>query len=132
MPQSSISPSTRPPRLMARASNGDIGRELGGVGRGQPLSIPPILTRTSWPGGVDRSGRELRLDRGYVSNGLRWSAQEIATEELGPRREADVRRAYAREINQERFTALDRELERRTGSKPPDRCPGSRGQDVGR
>jgi type IV secretory pathway VirD2 relaxase len=63
--------------------------------------------------GVDRSGRELRLDRGYISNGLRGIAQEIATEELGPRHDLDIQRAYAREITQERFTSLDRELERR-------------------
>jgi type IV secretory pathway VirD2 relaxase len=64
--------------------------------------------------GVDRSGRELRLDRGFISNGLRGIAQEIATQELGPRHDLDIRRAYAREVSQERFTSLDRELERRT------------------
>jgi len=63
--------------------------------------------------GVDRSGREVRLDRGYISNGLRWSAQEIATQELGPRHDLDIQRAYAREITQQRFTSLDREVERR-------------------
>ena len=63
--------------------------------------------------GIDRDGRELRIDRGYISTGLRWRAQELATDELGPRRDGDVERAYAREVTQERFTALDRELERR-------------------
>jgi type IV secretory pathway VirD2 relaxase len=63
--------------------------------------------------GVDREGREVRLDRGYISQGLRWRAQELATEELGPRLAVDVQRAHAREITQDRFTALDRELERR-------------------
>jgi type IV secretory pathway VirD2 relaxase len=63
--------------------------------------------------GVDRAGREVRLDRGYIAQGLRWRAQELATEELGPRLEVDVRRARAKEIAQERFTSLDRELERR-------------------
>ncbi len=63
--------------------------------------------------GVDRDGQELRLDRAYISRGLRWRAQELATDELGPRREVDVRRAHAREVAQDRFTALDRELERR-------------------
>jgi type IV secretory pathway VirD2 relaxase len=63
--------------------------------------------------GVDRKGREVRLDRGYISNGLRGRAQELATEELGPRHEVDVRRAHAREVDQDRFTSLDRELERR-------------------
>jgi type IV secretory pathway VirD2 relaxase len=63
--------------------------------------------------GIDRDGRELRIDRGYISTGLRWRAQELATAELGQRREVDVQRAYAREVTQQRFTALDRELERR-------------------
>ena len=63
--------------------------------------------------GVDRRGRELRLDRGYVSNGLRWCAQAIATEELGPRLDHEIERAHAKEVAQERFTLLDRELERR-------------------
>jgi hypothetical protein len=43
----------------------------------------------------------------------RWRAQELATEELGPRHEFEIRRAYVKEIDQERFTSLDRELERR-------------------
>ena len=63
--------------------------------------------------GIDRDGRELRIDRGYISTGLRWRAQELATEELGPRREVEIERALAREVTQGRFTALDRELERR-------------------
>jgi type IV secretory pathway VirD2 relaxase len=63
--------------------------------------------------GIDRDGRELRIARGYISTGLRWRAQELATEELGQRREVDVQRAYAREVTQQRFTSLDRELERR-------------------
>ncbi|HEV3189557.1 MAG TPA: DUF3363 domain-containing protein, partial [Polyangiaceae bacterium] len=63
--------------------------------------------------GVDRDGRELRLDRAYISNGLRSRAQELATEELGPRLDVDVRRALAREVAQSRFTSLDREIERR-------------------
>jgi type IV secretory pathway VirD2 relaxase len=58
--------------------------------------------------GVDRKGREVRLDRGYISNGLRWRAQELATEELGPRPEHDIRRAKANEVTQNRFTSLDR------------------------
>jgi type IV secretory pathway VirD2 relaxase len=63
--------------------------------------------------GVDRDGREVRIDRGYISAGMRWRAQELATEELGPRPEMDVRRTQEREVTQQRFTTLDRELERR-------------------
>jgi type IV secretory pathway VirD2 relaxase len=64
--------------------------------------------------GVDRDGHELRFDRSYIASGMRWRAQEIATQELGPRHEFEIRRAHAREITQERFTSLDRELERLT------------------
>ena len=63
--------------------------------------------------GIDRDGRELRIDRGYISGGMRWRAQELATEELGQRPERDVRRAQEQEVTQQRFTTLDRELERR-------------------
>jgi type IV secretory pathway VirD2 relaxase len=63
--------------------------------------------------GVDRDGCEVRLDRGDISNGLRWRAQELATEELGHRHEFEIRRAQTNEVTQERFTSLDRELERR-------------------
>lgn len=63
--------------------------------------------------GVDRDGREVRFDRKYISNGMRWRAQELATLELGPRTELEVRRARTREIDQERYTSLDREIERR-------------------
>ncbi len=63
--------------------------------------------------GVDREGRELRIDRAYISAGMRWRAQELATEELGPRPERDVRQTKEREVTQPRFTTLDRELERR-------------------
>jgi type IV secretory pathway VirD2 relaxase len=63
--------------------------------------------------GIDRDGRELRIDRDYISGGMRWRAQELATQELGPRPERDVRRAQEREVTQQRFTTLDRELERR-------------------
>jgi type IV secretory pathway VirD2 relaxase len=62
--------------------------------------------------GVDRDGRELRFDRSYIASGIRWRAQEIATQELGPRHEFEIRRAHVQEVTQERFTSLDREIER--------------------
>jgi type IV secretory pathway VirD2 relaxase len=61
--------------------------------------------------GVCREGRQLRLDRAYIARGLRWSAQELATERLGPRLETEIRRTHEREVAQQRFTSLDRELE---------------------
>jgi type IV secretory pathway VirD2 relaxase len=65
--------------------------------------------------GVDRDGRELRFDRGYISRGLRWRAQELATLELGPRLAIDIERARTREVTQERFTSLDHEIAGRAG-----------------
>jgi type IV secretory pathway VirD2 relaxase len=62
--------------------------------------------------GLDENGREVRLDRAYISNGLRWRAQEIATEELGPRPERDRHQQLGREVTHDRFTNLDRELAR--------------------
>ncbi len=62
--------------------------------------------------GVDLEGRQLRIDRAYIARGLRWSAQELATEMLGPRLEREMRRSWEREVTQERFTSLDRDLGR--------------------
>jgi len=60
--------------------------------------------------GVDTRDRELRIDRSYLSESLRLRAQELATNELGPRSELDVRRQLDREISQERLTTIDRRL----------------------
>jgi type IV secretory pathway VirD2 relaxase len=63
--------------------------------------------------GVDREGRPVRFDRDYIARGMRERAQELATMELGPRRDDEVQRARRKELTQERFTSLDRDLERR-------------------
>ena len=61
--------------------------------------------------GVCREGRQLRMDRAYIGRGFRWSAQELATERLGPRLELEIRTAREREVTLGRFTSLDRELD---------------------
>jgi type IV secretory pathway VirD2 relaxase len=48
--------------------------------------------------GVDLRGHKVRFDRAHISNGMRWRAQEIATEELGPWTEQDIRRTYEKEV----------------------------------
>jgi type IV secretory pathway VirD2 relaxase len=82
--------------------------------------------------GVDAQGREVRFDRAYISQGLRWRAQELATQELGPRTELEVRRARGKEVTQERYTSLDRELERRAQGNVLDfsRQPSPRGRSI--
>ena len=84
--------------------------------------------------GVDTRGREVRFDREYISNGLRWRAQELATMELGPRTELEIRQARTKEITQDRYTSLDRELERRAQAnvvalRGPEPGDGRRGVD---
>jgi type IV secretory pathway VirD2 relaxase len=62
--------------------------------------------------GVDTRGREVRIDREYISRRMRWRAQEIVTRELGPRAPSEMDRQRDREVAQDRLTGLDRELER--------------------
>ena len=54
----------------------------------------------------------LRLPREYIRGGLRERAEEIATEALGYRSPADAQEAQRRETLQNRYTPLDRILQR--------------------
>jgi hypothetical protein len=60
--------------------------------------------------GVDRDGRQVWIDRAYISERMRWRAQHVLTEELGPRPKHEIDRQLDREIGQERFTSIDRKL----------------------
>ncbi|MGO9836892.1 MAG: relaxase/mobilization nuclease domain-containing protein, partial [Polyangiaceae bacterium] len=62
--------------------------------------------------GVCREGQQLRMARAYIARGFRWSAQELVTERLGPRLEREIQQTREREVRQERFTSLDREIDR--------------------
>lgn len=67
----------------------------------------PIVIR-----GRDLAGKELRIDREYISNGFRNRARELATRELGPRLEHEIEQTLRRQINQARFTSLDGQIAR--------------------
>lgn len=62
--------------------------------------------------GKDDSGRDLIISRDYISQGMRERASELATEWLGPRTELEIQRSMQREVDQERWTGLDRTLQR--------------------
>src|SRR5690348_8907631 len=62
--------------------------------------------------GVDQSGKSLRLPREYVKSGIRSRAQDLLTKELGHRTIDDAIEAQRREIDQLRFTSLDRVIQR--------------------
>jgi hypothetical protein len=61
---------------------------------------------------VDDKGAPLRLPRDYIRSGLRSRAEEVATEAVGYRSAADAHEAQRRETLQNRFTSLDRILQR--------------------
>jgi type IV secretory pathway VirD2 relaxase len=62
--------------------------------------------------GKDDTGRDLIISQAYLTRGLRERAAELATEWLGPRTEQEIQRTLAREVEQERWTSLDRSLQR--------------------
>ncbi|NCP12709.1 MAG: DUF3363 domain-containing protein [Sphingomonadales bacterium] len=62
--------------------------------------------------GVASDGQDLVIDRAYISEGLRARAEERVTIELGLRSERDIENALRREVGAERWTSLDRRLQR--------------------
>lgn len=62
--------------------------------------------------GKEDTGKDLIISRDYIAEGMRHRAAELATEWLGPRTELEIQRAMHREVDQERWTGLDRTLQR--------------------
>ena len=94
-------------RLMTQAEK-DLGTKLDWVAvdhfnTGHPHSH--ILVR-----GSDDEGKDLIIAREYITNGLRQRTVDLVNLDLGPRTEVEIMRANLREIDQERFTGIDRRL----------------------
>lgn len=62
--------------------------------------------------GKDDTNKDLIISRDYIAEGMRHRAAELATEWLGPRTELEIHRTMQREVDQERWTELDRTLQR--------------------
>ncbi len=60
--------------------------------------------------GKDDTGKDLVIARDYIAEGMRNRASELATEWLGPRTDLEIQQSLQREVQQERFTSLDRTL----------------------
>lgn len=60
--------------------------------------------------GVDETGRDLVIARDYIAHGFRLRACELATDLLGAQTEREMRERMGREVDQERWTGLDRQL----------------------
>ena len=62
--------------------------------------------------GKDEAGKDLVISGEYIARGIRTRGSEIATAWLGPRSDLEIRQSLTREIEQERWTSLDRALKR--------------------
>jgi len=62
--------------------------------------------------GKDDIGKDLIIAGDYIARGFRERAAELATEWLGPRTEREIQQISQREVEQERWTGLDRTLQR--------------------
>ncbi|MCV0275842.1 DUF3363 domain-containing protein [Pseudomonas aeruginosa] len=65
--------------------------------------------------GRDDTGKDLIIAGDYIAQGFRHRAAELATEWLGPRTELEIQQTLQREVEQERWTSLDRTLKREAG-----------------
>lgn len=65
--------------------------------------------------GRDDTGKDLIIAGDYIAQGFRHRAAELATEWLGPRTELEIQQTLQREVEQERWTSLDRTLKRELG-----------------
>ncbi|KZD07359.1 relaxase/mobilization nuclease RlxS [Oceanibaculum pacificum] len=65
--------------------------------------------------GRDDQGKDLVIARDYLARGMRERAAEIVGLDLGPRSDLEIEHRLRREVEQERFTSLDRGLLREVG-----------------
>ncbi|MBQ0215720.1 relaxase/mobilization nuclease and DUF3363 domain-containing protein [Alcaligenes faecalis] len=65
--------------------------------------------------GRDDTGKDLIIAGDYIAHGFRHRAAELATEWLGPRTELEIQQTLGREVEQGRWTSLDRTLQREAG-----------------
>jgi type IV secretory pathway VirD2 relaxase len=62
--------------------------------------------------GVGAAGRQVRLSRDFIREGIRHIAEDYCTRQLGFRTEFDAAEAQRREVHQMRYTSLDRVIQR--------------------
>lgn len=61
--------------------------------------------------GKDQDGEDLVISKDYIREGLRARAQNLVTLELGPRTDQEIHRNVERQVEAERWTQLDRQLQ---------------------
>jgi type IV secretory pathway VirD2 relaxase len=91
----------------------DLGTKLDWVGVDHWNTDNPhihIIVR----GRID-DGQDLVISRDYIKEGMRARAQDLVTQELGPRTDLEINRNLERQVEAERWTQLDRQLVRDAG-----------------
>ena len=63
--------------------------------------------------GRDTRMKDVVIARDYLTKGLREAAEELATRRLGPRRTLEIANARQQQVDQNRWTGLDHEIETR-------------------
>ena len=98
--------------LMAQAER-DLGTKLDWIGVDHWNTDNPhihVIVR-----GRADEGSDLVIARDYISHGMRARAAHLATLELGPRSDVEIRRDLDAQVEADRWTKLDRELAREAG-----------------
>jgi type IV secretory pathway VirD2 relaxase len=75
--------------------------------------------------GRDRTGEPLFIAGDYIAHGIRERASELVTLELGPEIMAEVRRKLEGDVDQDRFTGIDRALVKEARDHVVDLRPGA-------
>ncbi|MGD9542071.1 DUF3363 domain-containing protein [Methylocystis sp.] len=73
--------------------------------------------------GKDDTGKDLIIAQDYITDGVRLRAQELATLELGPETDLELRSKLTAEIAAERFTRIDRAMLAEAGEETLDLRP---------
>lgn len=69
--------------------------------------------------GITEDRQPLRFDRNYIRHGIRAHAENLVTRQIGYRTVLDAEDAERREIQQTRYTSLDRILNRGNTAAQP-------------
>ena len=67
--------------------------------------------------GVDENGKDLVINRDYISYGIRDRASKLATEKLGERSREEMHQVRQKETQASRLTYFDRVIDRNTNDK---------------
>jgi type IV secretory pathway VirD2 relaxase len=74
--------------------------------------------------GIKADGSPLDLKREYIRNGIRSIAEDLCTRQIGHRNQLDAMEAERREIQQSRYTSLDRMINRENAALQIDATDG--------